>query len=285
MRYIITLILMIFVSNFIFTVDSFAQRGRGWGGGWGRGNPCCRMYNLETAEKISGKVVSVDEIVRGKEGFYGIHLTVKSDEETVTVHLGPGWYIENQDTKIEAKDKVEITGSKISYEGKPAFIAYEVKKGDDTLVLRDANGFPAWRGWRRLSDNQPPKRQEMQWKGSGGWGPKTNYGRIYNPETVETLSGEITNVDKITPSKGMSYGIHIVLKTDETTLPVHLGPGWYIENQDITIEQNDKVEITGSRITFEGKPAIIAAKIKKGDEVLILRDENGFPVWSGWRRR
>ncbi len=285
MRYIITLIVMVFVSNLFFTVDSFAQRGRGWGGGWGRGDQCCRMYNPETAEKISGEVISVDEIIRGKESFYGIHVTVRTDKETVTVHLGPGWYIENQDTKIEMKDKVEITGSKISYEGKTAIIAYEVKKGDDTFVLRDIHGFPAWRGWRRLSDNQPPKRHEMQWKGSGGWGPKTNYGRMFDPKTVEIISGEITNVDKITPGKSMSYGIHIILKTDETTVPVHLGPGWYIENQDITIERNDKVKVIGSRITFDGKPAIIAAKIRKGDEVLMLRDENGIPAWSGWRRR
>jgi hypothetical protein len=26
-------------------------------------------------------------------------------------------------------------------------------------------------------------------------------------------------------------------------------------------------------------------EVKKGDEVLKLRDDNGFPVWSGWRRR
>jgi hypothetical protein len=45
------------------------------------------------------------------------------------------------------------------------------------------------------------------------------------------------------------------------------------------------VEVKGSRVTFEGKPAIIAAEVKKGDEVLKLRDENGFPMWSGWRRR
>ncbi|MHC4270306.1 MAG: hypothetical protein ACYSWS_07570 [Planctomycetota bacterium] len=284
MNRIVTL-LLILTFSFIYTTESFAQRGKGWRGGWERGNPCCSMYNTETAEKISGEVVRVDEIVRGKNRFYGIHLTVETDKDTVTVHLGPGWYIERQDTKIEAKDKVEITGSKISYEGKPAFIAYEVKKGDDILVLRDANGFPAWRGWRRLSDSQPPKRQEMKWEGSGGWGPKTNYGRMYNPKTIETISGEITNGFKIIPYKGMSYGVHVVLKTDGTTLPVHLGPGWYIENQDIIIEQNDKVEVTGSRITFDGKPAIIAAKVKKGDEVLILRDDNGIPAWSGWRRR
>ena len=41
----------------------------------------------------------------------------------------------------------------------------------------------------------------------------------------------------------------------------------------------------GARTTFAGKPAIIAAEVKKGDEVLKLRDDSGFPVWSGWRRR
>ena len=82
----------------------------------------------------------------------------------------------------------------------------------------------------------------------------------------------------------MSYGVHLELKTDKETVSVHLGPGWFIENQDITIEPKDKVEIKGSRVTFDGKPAIIAAEVKKGDEVLKLRDQNGIPFWAGWRR-
>jgi hypothetical protein len=36
---------------------------------------------------------------------------------------------------------------------------------------------------------------------------------------------------------------------------------------------------------FEGKPALIAARITKDGEILTLRDVNGIPVWSGWRRR
>ena len=125
----------------------------------------------------------------------------------------------------------------------------------------------------------------MGWKGSGGWGMGTAYGKIYNPKTVETISGEVVSVDKIKPIKGMSYGVHVTVKTDKETISVHVGPGWFIENQDIKIEPKDKVEVTGSRITFEGKPAIIAAEVKKGEEILKLRDENGFPVWSGWRRK
>ena len=125
----------------------------------------------------------------------------------------------------------------------------------------------------------------IMWKGGGGWGQGTPYARMYNSQTVETITGEVVSVDEITPTKGMSSGVHVVVKTDKETIAVHLGPGWYIENQDVTIAPGDKIEVKGSRITFEGKPALIAAEVKKGDEVLMLRDANGFPAWSGWRRR
>ncbi len=287
MKNMFTLLLVICICGLLYTSESSAQRGKGWrgGGGWGLGSPYCRVFQAETSETISGKVVSVDKIIHGKDMFYGVHLTVKTDKGNVPVHLGPGWYIENQDVTIEPDDNVEIKGSIITSDGKPAIIAYEVKKGEEILVLRDEDGFPAWRGWRQRSAVQPPTQQGMKWKGSGGWGPKADYGRMYNPQTVETISGEVISIDKITPGKGMSYGIHLTLKTGKETIPVHLGPGWFIENQEMTIEPNDKVVITGSRIDYNGKPAIIAAEVTKDDEILKLRDENGFPAWSGWRRR
>ena len=125
----------------------------------------------------------------------------------------------------------------------------------------------------------------VTWRGGGGWGPGTPYGRMYNPQTVETLQGEVVSVENLTPMAGMAYGVHAMLKTDKETIAVHLGPGWYVENQDVNVAPNDRIEVKGSRITFEGKPAVIAAEIRKGDDVLVLRDANGFPVWSGWRRR
>ena len=55
-------------------------------------------------------------------------------------------------------------------------------------------------------------KEGMGWKGSGGWGMGTAYGKMYNPKTVETVSGEVISVDKITPIKGMSYGVHMTVK-------------------------------------------------------------------------
>jgi hypothetical protein len=128
-------------------------------------------------------------------------------------------------------------------------------------------------------------RGGMMWRGSGGWGPGTPYNRNYDPKSLETVSGEVVTLDQITPGKGMAKGVHLTLKTDKETLSVHLGPAWYLENQDVTIEKKDRVEVKGSRIGFGGKPAIIASEVRKGDQILTLRDNDGFPVWSAWRRR
>jgi hypothetical protein len=124
----------------------------------------------------------------------------------------------------------------------------------------------------------------MRCRGGGGWGAQTQYSRMYNPQAVETFRGEVVNVDTITSSRGM-YGVHLILKTAKESISVHLGPSWYIENQDIQIQPGDKIQVKGSRIIFAEQPVIIAAEVKTSNAVLTLRDQNGFPVWSGWRQR
>ena len=135
-----------------------------------------------------------------------------------------------------------------------------------------------------FTGSESQAQHEIVWKGGGEWGPGTPYAKMYDLRTIETIAGEVLAVERITPMIVMSYGVHIVLQTGTDTLSVHLGPGWFIENQDVKLAPRDKIEIQGSRITFEGNPAIIAAEVKKGDDVLMLRDAGGYPVWSGWRR-
>jgi hypothetical protein len=138
-----------------------------------------------------------------------------------------------------------------------------------TLVLIASVAFAGpWQGWR----------------GSGGWGMGGSYQRMYNAATVETISGTVEAVDRTKPMRGMNEGIHLMLKTSKETIPVHLGPSWFIERLDTKIEKGDKIEVKGSRVTITGKSALIAAEVRKGDSVLKLRDEAGIPAWSGWRR-
>lgn len=120
-------------------------------------------------------------------------------------------------------------------------------------------------------------------RGSGGWGLGGPYARMYNPDTVERIQGTVENV-KTFSSRGMTPGVHFTLKTDTETIPVHLGPSWFLDRQDVQLRAGDSVEVIGSRVTFDNKPAIIASEVKRGNEVLVLRDENGIPNWAGWRR-
>jgi hypothetical protein len=107
---------------------------------------------------------------------------------------------------------------------------------------------------------------------------------MYNPATVETVAGTIESIDRIAPMKGMASGVHVTLKTEKGSVSVHLGPEWYVERLDTKLAKGDSLEVKGSQITYDGKSAIIAAEVRKGDAVLKLRDENGVPAWAGWRR-
>jgi hypothetical protein len=116
----------------------------------------------------------------------------------------------------------------------------------------------------------------------GGRGPGggAGYDRMYDPKTVATVSGEVVSVDKIA-DPGMDSAVSLSLKTAKETILVYLGPGWFLEKQDLTFAPKDQVEITGSQISFHGKPSLIAAQVKKGDKSLQLRDPAGIPAWAG----
>ena len=134
----------------VFFASSLAMAAPWKGsGGWGMGSPYQRNFNPSTVETISGTVASVEQTKPMKGMYYGIHIMLKTEKETVEVHLGPGWYVERLDTRIEKGDKIEIKGSRVTMAGKAVIIAAEVKKGDNTLILRDSSGVPAWAGWKR----------------------------------------------------------------------------------------------------------------------------------------
>ncbi len=107
---------------------------------------------------------------------------------------------------------------------------------------------------------------------------------MYNPKTVETFTGTVLSVDEISLMQGRYTGVELKVKTGKDTTAVHLGPSSFIQQQKTKIERNDTIQVTGSRVTVQGKEVILAAEVKKGDQTLKLRDEQGIPVWGGRRR-
>ncbi|UTV29702.1 hypothetical protein [Photobacterium atrarenae] len=98
------------------------------------------------------------------------------------------------------------------------------------------------------------------------------YEMMYDNQTMAEISGEVVSVDKINMMHQMHQGVHLTVKTDEDTVSVHLGPAWYLENQDVKFMPGDKVSIKRSRITFDEAPTLIASEVRKGNQILIFRD-------------
>jgi DNA/RNA endonuclease YhcR with UshA esterase domain len=118
-----------------------AQQGQGPGQ---RG----RTYNPSTETTVKGTVEQV-KTVTGRHGWNGTHLTLKTEDKTFDVHLGPSSFLKEKDFNLEKGDQIQVTGSTAEVGGTEALIAREVKKGDKTLVLRDAQGIPKWSQGRR----------------------------------------------------------------------------------------------------------------------------------------
>lgn len=122
--------------------------------------------------------------------------------------------------------------------------------------------------------------------GSGGPGMGMGSGmgpRLYNPQTVTTVKGQVERLQAIDMGRG-GRGMtlqEVFLKTDQGSLRVHLGPSWYLDEQKFTVKAGDTLEATGSKVTLNNQPAIIAREVKVNDKTLKLRDDQGVPVWRG----
>lgn len=117
------------------------------GGAWAEGAAYQQVFDPRTVQTIEGTIAAVEQIAsRGMSP--GIHLRLKTSTETIEVHLGPAWFVESDDFSLAAGNKVQIRGSRVKYQGKTYLIAMSLTKGDMTLRLRDADGFPYWAGWR-----------------------------------------------------------------------------------------------------------------------------------------
>lgn len=99
--------------------------------------------------------------------------------------------------------------------------------------------------------------------------------RNYNPATVETISGSITDITSVN-----TWGVHIKVKTANGITGVHIGPHWFIKGK-ITLAVGDSVTATGSKVGMNGETVIIAKTISKGTDTVRLRNDNGVPLWAG----
>jgi sporulation protein YlmC with PRC-barrel domain len=115
------------------------------------------------------------------------------------------------------------------------------------------------------------------------------FANIFDPKSIKKISGQVIKVDQVIPKSGIISQMEIELIVyvgRKDAVPVYLGPEWYIggPNRRTPFKSGDEVTVTGSWITSEGPPFMIASSITQGKETLRLRDKDGTAAWIGWKK-
>lgn len=117
-----------------------------------------------------------------------------------------------------------------------------------------------------------------------GWGRDSAYTKLYNTETVKTVTGKIESIDRAArPLKGMAPGFSVVVKDDSgAKTEAQIGPAWFTSfyKEKWNAKVGDKVTITGSVVDVGGKPVMIVRQGSKGELQMTCRNQNGLPVWD-----
>lgn len=121
-----------------------AQRATGLKG-WEKEGAYEKQIKWKPPEDFKGIIVGAKEI-RPLEGMApGLALLIReSNFDTITVHVGPKWFI--GDLGVKEGEKVSLRGVWTNINGEDVLIASKIKKGDyfEFKVRRTSDGLPYW---------------------------------------------------------------------------------------------------------------------------------------------
>jgi len=147
----------------------------------------------------------------------------------------------------------------------------------------------------RVADFYEASREERSYDYGYGLGlypgiaQKDPFAKIFNPQSIKEISGEVIKVDQVIPKKGIISQMQIKLTiyvNRKEPVPVYLGPRWYVSGPDgrPPFKAGDKVTVEGSWITSQTEPFMIATTVTESDRTFQLRQSDGAPIWAGLKR-
>jgi len=102
----------------------------------------------------------------------------------------------------------------------------------------------------------------------------------YNAAAEVAVSGTVEDTREFFCAVSDEQGAHLVLRTDQGKLLVHVAPARFLRSQQFVFSRNDQVSVVGTRVHYQGEDAMLAREITRGNDVLILRDHQGHPLWT-----
>ncbi len=224
--------------------------------------------DLASLRTVSGEVTSVS-ITAGEK--HPSFVLAADTGETLTVELGAYWYLVSEGFTVAPGDQVtaEVAGCINKDETEVVAFSVENLTAGVSIVLRDSDGSPLWKGQRKGRGNG-------QGNGQGTALQADCYctGQSVQPGTLQEVQGKVKKLD-------VGLGNHrntVKLKAAGSgEYQVALGPFWYMQQQGFTLEKGETVRVRAIQCP-DCNVALSVTKVKSG-ETLQLRNDEGVPLW------
>jgi len=102
----------------------------------------------------------------------------------------------------------------------------------------------------------------------------------YDVTQEQTFKGVVQEYrDRQCPVSG-GLGSHVVIKLEGgQTIEVHLAKTKFVKDYELSFAKDEKVEVKGVKVKFEGVDTIFAREVKRGNDMYMFRDKDGKPIW------
>ncbi len=108
-----------------------------------------KLYSEDASRTVNGVIVDT-RTVKLADGVTFMQMDVDTGQGTVSVHLGPAWYMDEHHDRFDVNKgrSVSVIGSPATVDGQEVVVAAELSNGDGTqrMRLRHPKGTPAWVG-------------------------------------------------------------------------------------------------------------------------------------------
>jgi hypothetical protein len=117
------------------------------------------------------------------------------------------------------------------------------------------------------------------------WGSIGSYSSYYDAGTVDTFTGEVSEIIKIITARCRNcYCVAIDVKNKDIIRTVYLGPRSYIKRRNFQVSPGEKITVTGSMVTINGRDLILAQEVATAESLLALRDDQGHLLTTRGRK-
>ncbi len=98
-----------------------------------------------------------------------------------------------------------------------------------------------------------------------------------------TVDGRVLGTES-SVAPAADENVRLILKPDgRAPVVVELAPGWYLDRRGLHFSEQERLQVEGHREGHGNASPFVVRRIRRGGEVVDLRDETGQPHWTNDR--